>query len=82
MDKFGVKDIFTPENPLVSKKGAVVTNIAHIPLALTAVMKLNGVEKDFPPEGNLELKPWFGDNPGDQAAAFTRNPGGRGPVAL
>ena len=64
MDKFGVKDIFTPENPVCSKKGAVVTNIAHIPLALTAVMKLNGVEKDFPPEGNLELKPWFGDNQG------------------
>ncbi len=64
MDKFGVKDIFTPENPVCSKKGAVVTNIAHIPLALTAVMKLNGVEKDFEPEGNLELKPWFGDNQG------------------
>jgi succinyl-CoA synthetase alpha subunit len=64
MDKFGVKDIFTPENPVCSKKGAVVTNIAHIPLALTAVMKLNNVERDFPPEGNLELKPWFGDNQG------------------
>ncbi len=64
MDKFGVKDIFTPENPVCSKKGAVVTNIAHIPLALTAVMKLNGVEKDFEPEGNLELKPWFGDSQG------------------
>ncbi len=64
MDKFEVKDIFTPENPVCSKKGAVVTNISHIPLALTAVMKLNGVEKDFPPEGNLELKPWFGDNQG------------------
>ena len=64
MDKFGVKDIFTPENPVCSKQGAVVTNISHIPLALTAVMKLNGVEKDFAPEGNLELKPWFGDDQG------------------
>ena len=64
MDKFGVNDLFTPENPVCSKKGAVVTNIAHIPLALTAVMKLNGVEKDFAPEGNLELKPWFGDDQG------------------
>ena len=64
MDKFGVSDLFTPENPVCSKKGAVVTNISHIPLALTAVMKLNGVEKDFPPEGNLELKPWFGDDQG------------------
>ncbi|OGS99007.1 MAG: CoA-binding protein [Gallionellales bacterium RIFCSPLOWO2_12_FULL_59_22] len=64
MDKFGVSDLFTPENPVCSKKGAVVTNISHIPLALTAVMKLNGVERDFPPEGNLELKPWFGDDQG------------------
>jgi len=64
MEKFGVNDLFTPENPVCSKKGAVVTNIAHIPLALTAVMKLNGVEKDFAPEGSLELKPWFGDSQG------------------
>src|SRR3990167_8112828 len=64
MDKFGVKDLFTPENPVCSKKGAVVTNISHIPLALTAVMKLNGIDRDFPPEGNLELKPWFGDDQG------------------
>jgi succinyl-CoA synthetase alpha subunit len=64
MDKFGVNDLFTPENPVCSKKGAVVTNISHIPLALTAVMKLSGVERDFPPEGNLELKPWFGDDQG------------------
>jgi len=64
MDKFEVNDLFTPENPVCSKKGAVVTNIAHIPLALTAVMKLNGIDKDFAPEGNLELKPWFGDDQG------------------
>ena len=64
MDKFGVNDLFTPDNPVCSKKGAVVTNISHIPLALTAVMRLNGIEKDFPPEGNLELKPWFGDDQG------------------
>ncbi len=64
MDKFGVTDLFTPEHPVCSKRGAVVTNIAHIPLALTAVMQLNGVERDFPPEGNLELKPWFGDDQG------------------
>jgi succinyl-CoA synthetase alpha subunit len=64
MEKFGVTDLFTPEHPVCSKHGAVVTNIAHIPLALTAVMQLNGVERDFPPEGNLELKPWFGDDQG------------------
>ena len=37
-EAFGVDAIFTPENPVVSTKGAVVTNIAHIPAALTAVM--------------------------------------------
>ena len=64
MKKFGVDSLFTPENPVCSKKGAVVTNISHIPQALTAVMKLNGIERDFAPEGNLELKPWFGDDQG------------------
>lgn len=64
MDNFGVDDIFTPENPVVSKKGAVVTNIAHIPEALTAVMKLNGQEPDFKPQGDLSLKCWFGNNNG------------------
>ncbi|HEX8986447.1 MAG TPA: CoA-binding protein [Rhodocyclaceae bacterium] len=59
-----VKDIYTPENPVCSQAGAVVTNIAHIPEALTAVMKLNGIERDFHPEGDLALKPWFGDNQG------------------
>ena len=31
MEAFGVDAIFTPENPVVSKKGAVVTNIAAHP---------------------------------------------------
>lgn len=59
-----VDGIFTPERPVCSKHGAVVTNIAHIPAALTAVMKLNGLKPDFAPEGDLTLKPWFGDNQG------------------
>ncbi len=59
MEKFGVDDIYTPENPVVSAKGAVVINIAHIPEALTAVMALNGIEPDFEPRGDLSLKPWF-----------------------
>ena len=42
MEMFGVDDIFTPENPVCSAKGAVVTNISHIPMALTRVMALNG----------------------------------------
>ena len=74
MDKFGVNDLFTPENPVCSKKGAVVTNIAHIPLALTKVMQLNGIEKDFAPEGNLELKPWFGDSQGIKLPASLEIP--------
>ena len=58
----GVDGNYTAENPIVSKAGAVVTNISLMPAALTAVMKLNGIEPDFAPEGDLELKPWFGSN--------------------
>jgi len=64
MDKFGVDDIFTPERPVFSARGAVVTNIAHIPAALSAVMRENATRPDFEPEGNLSLKPWFGANCG------------------
>ncbi|BAL22793.1 CoA-binding domain protein [Azoarcus sp. KH32C] len=64
MEKFGVDAIFTPENPVFSPKGAVVTNIAHIPAALTAVMRANATLPDFAPEGTMELKPWFGSNMG------------------
>ncbi|OHC76497.1 MAG: CoA-binding protein [Rhodospirillales bacterium RIFCSPLOWO2_12_FULL_58_28] len=63
-DRFGVDDLFTPENPVCSAKGAVVANIAYIPAALTAVMTLNKIKPDFPPEGDLSLKPWFGNNQG------------------
>src|SRR5438067_827455 len=64
MEKFGVDALFTPGNPVVSSKGAVVTNIAHIPAALTAVMRANATMPDFAPEGNLALKPWFGCDEG------------------
>src|SRR2546427_4321472 len=64
MEMFGVDGIFTPEKPVLSAKGAVVTNIAHIPAALTAVMRENATRPDFAPEGNLALKPWFGSNLG------------------
>lgn len=64
MDKFGVDALFTPERPVCSALGAVVTNIAHIPAALTAVMAKNGMQPDFAPEGTMELKPWFGSNMG------------------
>ncbi|MGB9391923.1 MAG: CoA-binding protein [Xanthobacteraceae bacterium] len=64
MEAFGVDEIFTPERPTVSAKGAVVTNIAHIPLALTAVMKRNGISPDFAPRGSLSLKPWIANDQG------------------
>lgn len=64
MDYFGVDGIYTPEKPIFSKKGALVTNIAHIPEALTKVMELNKVKPDFAPRGNLSLKCWFGNNQG------------------
>ncbi|RAI39021.1 CoA-binding protein [Rhodoplanes roseus] len=64
MEKFGVDDVFTPERPVFSRRGAVVTNIAHITHALTAVMQANACLPDFEPEGNLSLKPWFGSNMG------------------
>ncbi len=64
MDYFGVDGIYTPDNPVCSKKGAVVTNIAHIPEALTKVMALNGLEPDFEPKGTLSLKCWFSSDAG------------------
>src|SRR5262249_32939890 len=64
MENFGADEIFTPENPVVSAKGAVVTNIVHIPPALTAVMKVNNVRPDFAPRGSLSLKPWIANDQG------------------
>ncbi|MFO1036243.1 MAG: hypothetical protein U1E45_05300 [Geminicoccaceae bacterium] len=64
MDMFGVDAVFDPHAPVCSAKGAVVTNIAHIPQALTRVMALNGIEPDFAPKGDLSLKAWFGNNQG------------------
>lgn len=64
MEKFGVSGIYTPETPLFSAKGALVTNIAHILAALTAVMRANAARLDFEPEGSLALKPWFGSSQG------------------
>ena len=62
METFGVECLFTPDNPVVSAKGAVVTNIADIPAALTAVMKLGKVAPDFAPRGDLSLKPWLAND--------------------
>ncbi|MCP4408931.1 MAG: CoA-binding protein [Gammaproteobacteria bacterium] len=64
MEKLDVDGIYTPENPICTKKGAVVTNIAHIPEALTRVMELNGIQPDFAPQGDLSLKCWFANDQG------------------
>ena len=64
MEMFGVDGVFSPRDPICSAKGAVVTNIAHIPQALTKVMALNGIEPDFAPKGDLSLKAWMGNNQG------------------
>lgn len=64
MEAFGVDELFTPKRPVVSAKGAVVTNIADIPAALTAVMELNGGAPDFAPRGSLSLKPWIANDQG------------------
>ncbi|WP_287989025.1 hypothetical protein [Piscinibacter sp.] len=75
MDAFGVDAVYTPEHPVVSKKGAVVTNIAHIPAALTAVMALSGAKPDFAPRGSLTLKPWMANDQGlDLPAALALAP--------
>ena len=63
-EKFGVKGCFSPETPICSAKGAVVTNISHIPLALTSVMMMNGIRPDFEPRGNLAPKCWFRNGQG------------------
>ena len=64
MEKFGVAELFTPDKPVFSAKGAVVANIAHIPAALSAVMRENATRPDFASEGTLALKAWFGANQG------------------
>lgn len=64
MQAFGVDAIFTPEQPVVSARGAVVTNIAHIPAALSAVMAAGGAQPDFAPRGSLALKPWMVNDQG------------------
>ena len=74
MDYFGVSDIYTPENPVFSKKGAVVTNIAYIPEALSRVMELNGVKSDFEPKGDLSLKCWFASDSGIQVPKEFQTP--------
>jgi len=54
---------FDPENPeKVSPKGTFVNSIQNIPLAMKAVFDKLHLDTDFEPLGNLDLKPWFGNN--------------------
>ncbi len=73
-EKFEVNEIFSPENPVCSAKGAVVTNISHIPAAMTAVMALNQAEPDFAPRGDLSLKCWFSNTQGLDVPAALNPP--------
>jgi len=59
---FGVQG-FDPEKPSrVGKRGVHVNSIQHIPLAIKAVFDKLGMETDFKPMGNLDLKPWFAND--------------------
>ncbi len=64
-DYFGA-EAFDPDRPVVTKKGVRVTSIQHIPQAMKYVFKAIGGKPDFKPSGNLELKPWFGNDFGLQ----------------
>ena len=44
IEAFGVDGLYTPENPIVSKKGAVVTNIATWDVAAAAFANLSAPE--------------------------------------
>jgi succinyl-CoA synthetase alpha subunit len=74
MNQFGVNAAFTPDEPVFSAKGALVTNIAHIPAALTAVMRANATMPDFAAEGTLALKAWFGSDEGLEMPEAMRPP--------
>ncbi|MBU0498504.1 MAG: CoA-binding protein [Gammaproteobacteria bacterium] len=74
MEKFGVDALFTPDNPVCTAKGAVVTNIAHIPAAMTAVMAKNGAQPDFAPVGDLSMKCWFSNTQGIELPAHLNPP--------
>jgi len=63
---FGI-GVFNPAKPKVSKKGVRIESIQDAPTAMTVVMKEMGVNPDFPPTGDLSLKPWFVN---DQGAGY------------
>ena len=69
MEKFGVDAIYTPERPVFSHKGAVVTNIAHIPAALTAVMRENAAAPGLRARGQPRAEAMVRREPGPRVPA-------------
>ena len=68
---------------MFSAKGAVVTNIAHIPAALTAVMRANGARAGLRARRHAwRSSPGSAPTPGLDAAARARPAGGGGGRAL
>ena len=81
MGKFGVDGIYTPDKPVFSAKGALVTNIAHIPAALTAVMRANATCPTSSPKARWSSSPGSAQH-GHRTAGRARPAGGRGELAL
>jgi len=50
---------FSVANPQVGRRGVRVTSIQDLPAAVAAVMAQFGEAPDFPPSGDLSLKPWL-----------------------
>ncbi len=63
-DYFGVPAFDPNQAEKVSKKGVRVVSIQHIPQALKEVYRLNNWNVDYKPLGNLNLKPWMGNDMG------------------
>jgi succinyl-CoA synthetase alpha subunit len=60
-DEFFGVPVFDPADPRVSKRGVRVASIQHIPAAMRAVFEAIDETEDFPPDGDLSLKPWVRD---------------------
>ncbi len=62
-DYFGIS-AFSTSNPQVSPRGVRVETIQDLPEAVKEVMDQFGEASDFPPEGDLSLKPWMVNHQG------------------
>ena len=82
MEKFGVDGLFTPNTRSARPRALWSTNIAHIPQALTAVMRENATRPDFAPGRQSRAQALVRLQPGADAASGARPAGGRGAGAL